>query len=342
MSFATRHMNRHWKCGLGVALVVAVGCTTSRTTALKRIAGDTYAASSNGDIKRTGAPRPFRGVPVVLDVVTHFEVTITETAYLYRTGTEAGKCATMQEMAFSGCSEAPRILDAKIEPVKRKKLFSLDIARPAAGTLRHGMTFVSGTTGSTGGYLAGVNAYVEERTIKDVTALLENTGIKKLLGVKGAANQRTLAARTDNETGATLKNKTHKIERTVAYALFDADAPDLETTITAFLDHHIGACHSCDGWAGEPCDCPAAALPRQTDQPLVSVIERSQPDSGKPSPADSTVIAATQATRSGGGRRLLREKETPYMVTAEFTLYEVEVVDNDDTATEAREASLPS
>ena len=301
-----------------VALPVAsgVGCTYARTTPLKRLWGDEYAASSNGDTRHHGQVRPFRGIPTVLEVPTHYAVTVKETCYVYQDGD-----GTIHEVAFRSPGE-PRLLDATVVPIFRKKLFSVDFARPAGGTLSSALTFNDVSPELTAGHIKTISNSVQEQTINQITSALGESGIKKLFTRGGAempeASSRTAASRFPH---------TIKIEKTVAYALFDVDAPGVADQISGFLHHHVSACHNCDG--GVPCqrgfieDVPAPRSSASIEDGGVTQVAftESIPD------GDDSIAEVKHAVGSDKGlRAVLREKEMPYITTDSFTLYEVEVV----------------
>lgn len=301
---------------IALPMVSGLGCTYARTTPLKRLGGDDYAASSNGDTRRHGQVRPFRGIPAVLEVPTHYAVTVKETCYVYW-----GKDGTIHEVAFRSPGE-PRLLDASVVPIFRKKLFSVDFARPAGGTLTSTLAFNDVSPELTAGHIKTINNTVQEQTINQITEALGENGIKKLF-MRGGAEMPDASA----NTAAARFPHTIKVEKTVAYALFDVDAPGVADQITGFLHHHISACHNCDG--GVPCESgfmEEVPAPRSSAKVQDSGVEQVAFTEPARDGDGSIVEVENTAATDKGLRAVLREKESPYLTTDSFTLYEVEVV----------------
>ena len=308
--------------GVIVAMPIAssVGCTYARTTPLKRLAGDEYAASSNGDTRRRGQVRPFRGMPVVLEVPTHYAVTVTETTFVYRE-----KDNTIHEVVFRNPG-TPRLLDVGVDVVRRKKLFSVDFARPAGGTLTSAVTFndveapsASNPEGLTAGHIKEINNTVNEQTINQITEALSESGVRKLFG-------RAFSGGTSEHVEAPRPH-TIKVEKTVAYRLFDVDAPGVADQISAFLEHHVSACHGCEG--AMPCGETGSYEEIPIDSSSMasaSGVTQVSFDDYAPDKSEACDSPDDERAAGVGLRATLREKESPYLTTTGFTLYEVEVV----------------
>jgi len=306
--------------GVAVALSIAsgAGCTFARSTPLKRVAGDDYAASSNGEPKVHGKPRPFRGIPVVLEVPTHYAVTVTEACFVYR-----DKANVIHEVAFNSAG-TPRLLNVDVQTVSRKKLFSVDFARPAGGTLTAEMKFIPVSGELTAGHIQSINNKVEEQTINQVTGVLANLGKAGLLGATGGASKGVGNRQTD--AAKAFNNNSYKINRTVAYALFDVDSPGVAEQISAFLEQHVSACHECEG--GAPCE---HQFPEEVSTPglgtkaevgrVSQVMYAERSESG----AEGGMTDSRPESNISEGRPMLREKDEAYLTTDAFTLYEVEV-----------------
>jgi hypothetical protein len=295
-------------------MISGLGCTFARSTPLKRIGGDDYAASSNGDPRRKGQPRPFRGIPAVLEVPTHYAVRIFETSYVYRTDGN-----NIHEVSFRNPG-SPRLLDVDIKTISRKKLFSVDFARPAGGTLSASMSF-NGAGGKattlTPGHITSINNTVDEQTINQITTVLGQGPVKALFGKDGADGAKPPVATRANAV---------RVKKTVAYAQFDVDDPGVADQITAFLHHHISACHGCDG--GLPCEPePIEEIPRpmSSDTDGKDVVTQVAFTQSAPNEANALVNASNAVGVGKGLRAVLRESDVPYFTTDAFTIYDVEV-----------------
>jgi hypothetical protein len=212
-------MSPYWKC-LGLTLVVsAVGCTSLSSTMLNRLDDNSFVGNSNGDACSRGRTRPFKGVPITLQVPSHVDVSIDETYYLANDATTG----TLTELPIG------RILNVRTEVIKTKKVFIVDFKRPASGTLNLDAKFNDDQ------YLKSITSHLEDTTIKDSAALLGTvlkfaTG-KQTSGTQGPAPSPNFSRQT----------------RTVAYRRFDINEPDFEGQVDAFVSRHLNNCNeSCE------------------------------------------------------------------------------------------------
>lgn len=210
-------------------VISGAGCTSVKSTALKRNSDNSFVGASNGSEKAHGAARAFKGIPITLEIPSHVDVEITETYYIELHG------AQLREVAFDPAT--PRNLDVVIHPIKTRKAFTVDFVRPAAGTLETDLAF------SDDQYLTSITNKLEDKTIKDITAAIQT--LTPLLTKKAAA------AVGENIGASLIKNT-----RTVAFERFDIDEPGFEDRMLSFVELHLNACHGCEGRIG-----PQAAEP---------------------------------------------------------------------------------
>jgi hypothetical protein len=137
----------------GLALLLALtGCVSFSTSALTRYDDNSFTGDSNGETNVFGGTRPYKGVPVTLEVTTHLDVFIDQTVIL----TESGDV----------CNVKPA-RTIRAEHVKTKKIFLVDIKRPASGSLDSTIDFNGNQ------YFDKINAASIDTTITDSAALLK-------------------------------------------------------------------------------------------------------------------------------------------------------------------------
>jgi hypothetical protein len=200
----------------GLALLLALtGCVSFSTSALTRYDDNSFTGDSNGETNIFGGTRPYKGVPVTLELTTHLDVFIDQTVMI----TESGDLARVKP------SRAIRT-----DHVKTKKIFLVDIKRPASGSLDSTINFNGNQ------YFDNITAATVDTTITDSAALLE-TIISKLpvaakpTGADGSPSQ-----------GDPLGQRQHTFTprtSTIAYRRFDINSPGFEQDLQAFVDQHL-------------------------------------------------------------------------------------------------------
>ena len=141
----------------------------------------------------------------------------------------------VQQRLTNVCVNRP-LRNVRAEPVKTKKVFLVDLKRPASGSLNASMTLNDQQ------YFDSITGTISDDTIKDSTALLA-TIITKLPTGKSAATE--------------SKFEYLKRTRVVAYRQFDINAPDFEDQLDNFVSQHL----TC---VGNACDyAEAETAPRE-------------------------------------------------------------------------------
>ncbi len=223
-------MNRfQFKIATLLLLVIATGCQSFSSTSLSRMENNSFSGDSNGLEKRLGKTRPFKGVPITLQIPTHVDVFIEEIYYLNLNGIQASECL------LDG-GDSSRLLNVKTEIIKSDKIFTVDFKRPGSGTLGLGLDFNDEQ------YFNQIDSKLVDTTIKDAAALAAQTidSVGAIVGRSTSANQ------PSTEEIALLREKDIvRDTRTVAYMRFDINAVDFELQLEQFVNRHLNSCNQC-------------------------------------------------------------------------------------------------
>lgn len=219
-------------------LAFCVGCGSIRSTMLNRMEDDTLVGNSNGTLRKHGQTRPYKGVPITIQVPTHVEVAVLETFFL----TPDGKGG------LNRIRTSRRNFDVKTNLVMSDKVIMVDFKRPMSGELDYHMKFQTPATvpdkqyfnPANGQYFDSISTYSNDTTITDIAKLIAT-----------AVPAVTKAASLPLPTGA-FTNDVIIDQRVVAFRRFDIDACDFEQQMQQFLDEQINCCHTCDSDAPAP------------------------------------------------------------------------------------------
>lgn len=204
------------------------GCASIKTTFYTRHEDDTLCKERDC---------PLNGVPVMVKVPTHLEVKVNETLHFYKHQGKARLDLINQN------SYAIR----EVEPSLRftEKMFVVDPKRPLSGTATYGFTFAGAADADSEknghGYLKGVKYKVDDETITNVIDLIANITPLLASPVANGVNE--------SDKPASITN-VYTTKRTIAYAIFDLAAPDLEHQVNAFLEMHVNGCSPCAEGSG--------------------------------------------------------------------------------------------
>lgn len=218
------------------------GCTSFTSTVLKRFDDNTYSGQSNGQNKKHGRARPFKGIPITLKVPTHLDVYIEETYFVRLDKTAATELL----------HDKMRLLDVRTEVIKSDKVFTVDFKRPAAGFLDLDMSFDEEEQ-----YFKKIVSRLQDDTITD-TANLVATSIKTISALS--------ASRTPLSDSVTSSLQARRIEqdtRVVAFQRFDINSPSFEHELECFVQRHLNSCNQC----ATP---PVYDSPEEFDRPVAS------------------------------------------------------------------------
>jgi hypothetical protein len=210
--------------------IVATSCASFSSTSLRRLDDNSFIGASNGPPECGCSARPYKGVPITLEVPSHVDVYIDQTYYMQPADHGHGT-ATLVEV-----STVP-ILSVRADIVKTKKVFIVDLKRPASGTLDASMSFNEQQ------YFDQIKGDITDTTLKDTTALIA-TVLKQL--------PTTSATKTGAGDGVPYLRRT----RVLAYRRFDLNVECFEQQV-----HDFVACHLNCG------NCPAHSLALSSDSP---------------------------------------------------------------------------
>ncbi|MSR57641.1 MAG: hypothetical protein EXS05_08210 [Planctomycetaceae bacterium] len=219
-------MRHLWVVMLASLTLFTLGCNSISSTLLNRTEDDTFFGNSNGDPCRKCQTRPFKGVPITLRVPTHFDIAIKETILL-RADSEKKRLTRVS-------TPRPQLfVEARI--VETDKVFTVDVKRPAAGTLDYTMAFGENKDAlDNSQYFKQIKSKIVDKTINDVNTALQT--ILPLLPKPGLASP---TAAGDGLSDVMSEN------RVVAWKRFDLDAPDFEHQVACFLEQHMNAASGC-------------------------------------------------------------------------------------------------
>lgn len=211
------------------------GCASLKSTAIARLDSNNFVGLSNGaPCPVSGQNRPFKGVPITLEVPTHLDVYVTETFYLYKglkydgDGNAVGP-APLKEASAACCR---RNLNLQADIVKTKKVFTVDFKRPAAGSLGYTADFTDQQ------YFSKIQSEIDDNTIIEVADAINRVipAFASLTAGTGTPSQ---------GIGSQLQSKVIRGTRVVAYNRFDINSPDFEQQLEAFVNLHLNDCHGC-------------------------------------------------------------------------------------------------
>ena len=227
-----------------VGLLFVTGCTSFRSTVLHR--------NDNDSLTPQRCWRSTKGIPVTLKVPSHLEISILEVYQRIPGRIEDEQVIPPEVVTLTKPGQA-RLLDVKAELKYTPKVFTVDFARPLAGTLN--LSGGDAISIDSEQYFAKIKGTVTDATISTIDEIVKSDGLKGLLtnagsGAAGDASCVLLAPDVCN---------TDKIEfdqRVVAFQRFDINEPGWEDKVAAFVDHHLNACSVPCG-AGECYETPA-------------------------------------------------------------------------------------
>lgn len=202
---------------------LSIGCQSFSSTMLNRFDNNSFRGNSNGMTKLFNKTRPYKGVPITLEVPSHLDVYIDETYYM-----------TLDENNLEAVELLPetRILDVRTDVIKTAKVFTVDFKRPGSGTLDLNLTFNDKQ------YFDEIKSKIEDTTIKDTAAL-----IGQVIGSVKAP--KTSAGPSEDDKTFMEQQNIIRDTRVVAYQRFDINAVDFECQVQEFINTHLNGCNQC-------------------------------------------------------------------------------------------------
>lgn len=212
-----------------LACVTTLGCSSVKSTVLNRTQDDVFFGNSNGNPDGNCAARPFNGVPITLRVPTHLDIAVKETILLRTFGSG-------DKMLLVRLQTPIRQLSIEAKLVETDKVFTVDVKRPAAGTLDYTMEFgdKTGDLDNTQ-YFKQIKSHIVDKTVQDADKALQTVLplLRKATPASAGDTASDLAAQVITET------------RTVAWKRFDLDTPDFEMEVGCFVEQHLNCCNNC-------------------------------------------------------------------------------------------------
>ena len=206
-----------WFCALAtLTLLVGLGCNSVKTIPMDR---------SEGGHLSPNPPCPLKGVPVMLRVPTHLDVTIEEVEYW----TSDGKCLTPVDDDLRG-----RHVTTEIQHTE--KMFLVDPKRVASGSGFYGFGFDGEGEKAGKGYLKSAAYGATDTTLAETASLISSI-VKLGAGAPRSAGDRmAVGLATEAEIVATT--------RTVAFRKFDINSPTLDEDVRCFCQMYLNACQT--------------------------------------------------------------------------------------------------
>ncbi len=198
----------------GLLILGSFGCNSIKTTPLDRQEGGHLCVAHEA---------PLQGLPVMLRVPTHLDVTIEEVKYWYPNN------GVLAEVESDGsASNTGRHVITKV--AETEKMFLVDPKRVASGTGIYGFSFAEASPGK--GYLSGTSYEAVDTTISESAAL-----------VRGLAK----AFATSDSNDDTAESGLITTTRTVAFRKFDLNSPTIEDDVRSFCHLYLNGCQgSCN------------------------------------------------------------------------------------------------
>src|SRR5579883_2578947 len=214
-----------------LALSILTGCTSVKSTYFYRDDDDTHWKKKHS-----------KGIPITLDVPTHVRFNVIQRYYL----------VNGQPLRVPDATDMSRYVvyaarDIRYDLITEKKIFTVDMKRPAAGPYQNLTTFDNNQ------YFTKIDHRLEDKTIETVGTQINNL-VGKLLPLGSAAPGKAQAA------GDVGQANLVPLESVVCSEVFKLDAPDFEMQVAAFLQANCGPMIGIP--AGDPtCNRYLATLP---------------------------------------------------------------------------------
>lgn len=215
-------------------LLILTGCNSIRTNMWTRAEDDNLHPDACSKLK---------GIPVMLRVPSHLEVTITETLYLQYQQIDPLK----DEFELRVIPLDHPDLDVAANLKYTEKMFLVDPVRVGAGNGSYGFGFgpananASAIIGEDG--LATGHGYVHNANFKanDQTIIQSANLLSTVLSLRPKASGKS--GLLDPNTLREGSKPVIKMTRTVAYHRFDLGSPCVDAEVLAFMEQHLNGCH---------------------------------------------------------------------------------------------------
>lgn len=187
--------------GIGLILLIPAGCHSIRTQLLHR-------DENNSCWKK----KRLTGIPITLKVPTHLRVTVVEKILLDKES---------KPIALDG-KEPLTFRDVRYNFLVTEKIFTVDLERPAAGTLNYTAQFEDQ-------YFKQLQSQVNDQTIEQTSMALQR--ILQTVAPQGLIARRTAADEKPAEVT--------EVDSVLAATVLEIDAPDFELKLEEFLNAYL-------------------------------------------------------------------------------------------------------
>ncbi len=192
--------------GMGCIVASLVGCTSVHSTSLETVDGFTW------------MKQKAKGIPTTLRVPSQIKIVIKGTTWL--------DADTGLSKPLINNHGKPMVTAVDHEIIYDDKIFLVDPKRPAAGTLKLGLTF------SDRGGITGYNSDIDDQLVEVLASEL-NSALSTIIGGFLPGGGDGAGESAQDITGNKL------IDIILASAVFDVDDPMLEHNIMEFLNSVI-------------------------------------------------------------------------------------------------------
>lgn len=196
------------------SLMFLFGCSSIRTTVLERT--PEHQLVENPD-------RPLKGMPVMLRVPSHLDVTVNEV----HTWVKGPKDVEAMQLT-SGRAQ----FDVDCKLIEIEKMFVVDPLRPLSGDQEYGFGFYQPTT---------ENSAIHPGQLKSMAYKSVDTSIRDVAALAGAVIQRVRQASAQNTTSVSSPAPVFTTSCVVAFRRFDINEPDFEESVRAFLSEAVNS-----------------------------------------------------------------------------------------------------
>ncbi|MBM3994500.1 MAG: hypothetical protein FJ303_10170 [Planctomycetes bacterium] len=206
------------------ACAVASGCATIRS--------DLFSTDACSDTKKA---KHLTGVPTTIDVPTHIKLAVVEKRYFIKNGGDWKR------------SPVPPSKDVIFDLVTMKELYTVDLKRPASGTIKYDLTFLEDDKKNPAQRLKQIKSNITDTTIQDTAKLIQTIiattpTLARLGAIKLSSDQdKPAATPPDEKHTATFV----ELPGLIACDLFELRDPLLSERMRDFLETHLNGCHAC-------------------------------------------------------------------------------------------------
>ena len=197
---------------LGASALALAGCTTIKSTILQR-----------DQCNVSWQAVETKGIPITLEVPTHLQIVILDTAYYYKA---SGTAATVRAVSFGDSKAAFVTTDVQHNFLRTKKVFTIDPKHACAGDHEFRLDLAEDKQ-----YLKKFESDVTDRTIEETSMALE----RLLIAIRPGTSPGD-SGFVNKQTGGPELSVVPTVR---AVQLFNIDDPMFEQNVSAFIAQHL-------------------------------------------------------------------------------------------------------